>query len=105
MQQLLHKVRTLRDDEFTRRYPKETPVRVVVEMRDGRSLVCEVNDWIGFYRRPMPEQEVRYKFDALTSSNTTAELRDRIADVIGDLEDRRVSELTTLLAEARMNTA
>lgn len=103
VQQLLHKVRTLRDDEFTRRYPKETPVRVVVEMRDGRSLVCEVNDWIGFYRRPMPEQEVRYKFDALTSSNTTAELRDSIAQVVSELEDRRVADLTSLLGEARIN--
>src|SRR5207244_9397151 len=38
VQQLLHKVRTLRDDEFTSRYPAETPCRVVVELRDGRSL-------------------------------------------------------------------
>ena len=103
VQQLLHKVRTLRDDEFTRRYPKETPVRVVVEMRDGRSLVCEVNDWIGFYRRPMPEQEVRHKFDALTSSNTTADLRDAVAQVVSELEDRRVADLTSRLGEARIN--
>jgi 2-methylcitrate dehydratase len=103
VQQLLHKVRTLRDDEFTRRYPKDTPVRVVIEMRDGRSLACEVNDWIGFYRRPMPEQEVRYKFDALTSSNMTAELRDSIVRLIGELEERRVSDLTALLSQARMS--
>ena len=105
VQQLLHKVRTLRDDEFTRRYPKETPVRVVVEMHDGRSLACEVSDWIGFYRRPMREQEVRFKFDALTASNSTAELRDGIARVVGELENRRVSDLTALLAQARMNVA
>src|SRR5436305_6008280 len=29
VQNLLHKVRTLRDDEYTKRYPDETPCRVV----------------------------------------------------------------------------
>jgi hypothetical protein len=51
----------------------------------------------------MPEQEVRYKFDALTSSNMTAELRDSIARLIGELEERRVSDLTALLSQARMS--
>jgi 2-methylcitrate dehydratase PrpD len=54
VQALLKKVRTLRDDQFTVRYPNETPSRVVVEFRDGRSVAAETNDWLGFFARPMP---------------------------------------------------
>lgn len=98
VQRLLHTVRTLRDDEFTRRYPDETPVRVVVEMKDGRSLVCETSDWLGFYRRPMPMAEVRAKFDAVAEPFTTAGLRDDIAGWVASIQTARVRELTALLA-------
>src|ERR1700704_1260193 len=47
VQQLLHKVRTLRDDEFTKRYPQETPCRVVVELKQERALAGEAVDWLG----------------------------------------------------------
>jgi 2-methylcitrate dehydratase len=100
VQQLLHKVRTLRDDEFTRRYPDETPVRVVVEFKDGRSVAAETHDWLGFYSRPMPCDEVRYKYDALVAGHVRDDVRDELADMVLRLEDARVSELTALLAQA-----
>jgi 2-methylcitrate dehydratase len=101
VQQLLHKVRTLRDDEFTKQYPDATPVRVVAEMKDGRSFVCEKNDWLGFFKRRMPPDRVRAKFDALAEAHTDAALRDRIADAVLHLEHSRVRDLTTLLAQVK----
>ena len=100
VQQLLHNVRTLGDDELTKRYPEETPVRVVVEFKNGTEVVGESSDWLGFYRRPMPAQEVRYKFDALTDGHINTSVRDELADLVLHLEDGRARDLTALLAKA-----
>jgi 2-methylcitrate dehydratase len=100
VQTLLHKVRTLRDDEFTKRYPDETPCRVVVEFGDGQSVAGEANDWLGFYARPMPCEEVRYKYDALTSGHLPDGVREELADMALRLEHARVRDLTALLAQA-----
>jgi 2-methylcitrate dehydratase len=97
VQQLLHKVRTLRDDEFTKRYPQETPCRVVVELKDDRSLACETTDWYGFFKRPMSWDQVRQKFDALTAPHTDAAQRDEIAGLVSTLEELPVRSLTAYL--------
>jgi 2-methylcitrate dehydratase len=97
VQQLLHKVRTLRDDEFTKRYPRETPCRVVVELKDSRSIACERSNWLGFFNRPMSWEEVRQKFDALTTPHTAATQRDEVAEIVATLEDVRVRSLAACL--------
>jgi 2-methylcitrate dehydratase len=98
VQQLLHKVRTLRDDEFTKRYPHETPCRVVVELKHERSLACETADWPGFFKRPMSWSQVREKFDALAIPHADTAQRDRLAELVSDLEDTSVRSLTACLA-------
>ena len=98
VQRLLHCVRTLRDDVYTKRYPEETPCRVVVELRDGPALVAEASDWLGFFKRPMPAHEVRAKFNALTVPHADDALRSELATIVENLEDVRVRDLTSLLA-------
>ncbi|HEV7447053.1 MAG TPA: MmgE/PrpD family protein [Steroidobacteraceae bacterium] len=98
VQQLLHKVRTLRDDQFTKRYPQETPCRVVVELKQERALACEATDWLGFFNRPMSWSQVREKFDSLAMSHTDAADRNRLAELISHLEDTPVRSLTACLA-------
>jgi 2-methylcitrate dehydratase len=100
-QALLHKVRTLRDDQFTRRYPDETPCRVVVEFRDGRSVAAEAKDWLGFYARPMPAERVREKYQALTASRLDQSLQTEICDMAVELENVAVRDLMDRLAGAR----
>jgi 2-methylcitrate dehydratase len=100
VQGLLHKVRTLRDDQFTRRYPDETPCRVVVEFRDGRSVAAEAKDWLGFYARPMPAEQVRQKFRALTADHLDDRLASELRDMVFDLENVPVKDLTSRLAQA-----
>jgi 2-methylcitrate dehydratase len=101
VQQLLHKVRSLRDDEFTKKYPDETPCRVVVELRGDRSFEADGRDWLGLYSRPMPAQEVRRKFDALTADHLDQRLGDDIAQMALNLENIRVRDLTASLARVR----
>lgn len=103
VQQLLHKVRTLRDDEFTRQYPEATPVRVVAEMTDARSLVCGKNDWLGFFKRPMPADRVRAKFNALAEPHADAALREEISATVLNLEEYQVRDLCNLLARAKLS--
>jgi hypothetical protein len=73
---------------------------VVVELRDGRSVTAETGDWLGFYSRPMPVDEVRRKFDSLTASHLDERLRDALADVALDMDNARVADLTALIAHA-----
>ena len=93
-------MRTLRDDQFTRRYPDATPCRVVVEFRDGRSVAAEANDWLGFYARPMPAEQVRQKFRALTADHLDDRLASELRDMVFDLENVPVKDLTSRLAQA-----
>jgi 2-methylcitrate dehydratase PrpD len=74
---------------------------VVVELHGERSLAREAQDWLGFYRRPMPADAVRQKFDGLTAGHTTAEQRDAIAQAIDHLERTPVRELTKILGDVR----
>jgi 2-methylcitrate dehydratase len=97
VQQLLHKVRTLRDDELTRRYPEETPCRVIIELTDERAVAREASDWPGFFKRPMSCNQVRDKFDALTAAHADAAQRDAIAQLVDDLEETPVRSLTACL--------
>lgn len=101
VQHFLHKVRTLRDDQYTARYPHETPCRVVVEMNDAREHVAERSDWLGFYRRPMPLQEVRAKYETLAMPHTDDALRAQIADAVLALPRTSVRQLMATLAQAR----
>jgi 2-methylcitrate dehydratase len=97
VQMLLKRVRTLRDDQFTQRYPKETPCRVNVELDGKHFMSAERCDWLGFYRRPMPRQEVRWKFDALTASHASVGLQDEIADAVFALPETSVRDLAAVL--------
>jgi 2-methylcitrate dehydratase len=97
VQALLNKVRTLRDDAYTRQYPEATPCRVQIELCGGHALAQEQADWAGFFKRPLDWQAVRAKFDGLSEAYAEASLRDEIADCVAHLEQVEVAELTRLL--------
>ena len=41
--------------------------RSLVEFKDGREVSAQTSDWLGFFKRPMPPEEVRYKLKDLTA--------------------------------------
>ena len=100
VQDLLRRARTLRDDQFTRRYPDKTPVRVVVELKGGHSVHAEAEDWLGFYSRPMPREEVRAKFDALTDGHLEDAPKNELAEMVLQFENASVRDLTRLLGSS-----
>jgi 2-methylcitrate dehydratase len=97
VQELLRKVNVRPDENFTTRYPSETPSRVTVRLRTGKSYTQEVNDYPGFATRPFTWDEVVAKLDELTADRADGGLRKEIAAAVLSLESIRVSELMRVL--------
>ena len=74
------------------------PCRLVVRLRDGRTLELEKRDYEGFFTRPMSWQTVVEKFEGLSAPYTDASLRREIVEAVARLEDLQVADLVSLLA-------
>jgi 2-methylcitrate dehydratase len=99
VQELLQRVSARPDAAFTARFPKEMPSRVEVEMKDGRVLSAEAASYKGFTSDPLNWDDAFAKFSKLATPFAGEELRDRIAEVVFDLENKKVRELTRLLGQ------
>jgi 2-methylcitrate dehydratase len=102
VQRLLKLVKVRPDSGYSARFPDQIPSRVEVEL-DGTVLAAEAATYQGFHRNPIDWAGALGKFDRLVTPFTDADLRDRIATVIEGLDQRPVTELTTLLG--RVNRA
>jgi 2-methylcitrate dehydratase len=98
VQQLLRRVDVRPDADLSRRFPTQHSARVRVHLRDGRTLEREQHDYEGFHTRPMGWDAVAAKFDRLAERHVEASLRTRIRDVIANLDELPVQQLTNLLA-------
>lgn len=99
VQTLMRKIQVRADEEFSRAFPDEMPVRISIVLQDGRTLVREKLDYEGFHTRPMPWNRVVDKFERLAAPFTTTELRGEIVDAVASLEEIPVRELSGLLAQ------
>ena len=98
VQRLLRKVIVRPKDEYSRRFPKEMPCRIIVHLRGGKVVEKEKRDYEGFHTRPMSWEAVTRKFDTLSGRYAGAALRKEIASAVRSLEDRTVADLVKLLA-------
>jgi len=105
VQELLRKVTVRPDPELSRRFPDEMPVRLRVHLRDGRVLERAKSDYEGFHTRPMSWKSAREKFEGLAERFTDGSLRRSIVDVVGNLENHRVGQLTELLGKVSIRRA
>jgi 2-methylcitrate dehydratase len=101
VQTLLKSVEIHRKGSYTRQYPKRWPVRITVRLRDGTVLRRDKRDWNGFHTRPWDFDRAAVKFDRVAARAAASPLRAAIEDVVRDLENRPIAELTALLAQAR----
>lgn len=97
VQDLLHRIHIRPDPLLTDRYPKSTPVRIVVTLHDGRQVSREQDDFHGAPSRPFDWARTVEKFDGLTHRYTDPDLRAEIIDTVANLHRRPVSALTDLL--------
>lgn len=105
VQSLLRRVTIRVSPAFSRRFPNEMPCRLAVHLRNGQVLMREQNDYEGFHTRPMTWQTVVDKFERLSSDFATAALQRQIVDAVADLDTIQVSDLTSLLAQARTTSS
>ncbi len=97
VQSLMQRVTVKRSSAYTRRYPKTMSCRIRIKRAAGRTLRCEKKDFEGFYRRPMPREQVINKFLRLgRKARSHGELR-RIVDHVMNLESRSAGELMKAL--------
>lgn len=97
VQTLMTKVTVVPDDELSARFPEAMPAELQVTLTDGTVLRSSRDSYKGFHTDPLDWDGARRKFDAVTTAFTTRALRDEIAGIIGELEERDVTELTAAL--------
>src|SRR5260370_11303181 len=107
VQELLRRVVITPDQALSERLPQRMPAVLEVELNDGTVLRAARDDYHGFHTNPFDWATARQKFDRVTRAFLTRAAADKIANVIADLDERPVSELTACLASVpgRMSKA
>jgi 2-methylcitrate dehydratase len=101
VQTLLRRVTITPDAALSARFPHWLPAELEVELEDGTILRARRDDYYGFHTNPFDWTAARVKFDRVTRAFTTAAERAALADVIGTLDERPVTALTSLLGAVR----
>ncbi|MDC4203902.1 MAG: MmgE/PrpD family protein [Candidatus Manganitrophus sp.] len=104
VQTLLHKITVRPRIDFSDRFPDEMPCRLIVSLRDGRTLIKEKRDYEGFYTRPMQWETVSRKFEQLSKRYADPSLRRDIREAISRIETLRTRDLMQLLARVQFST-
>ena len=100
-QALLARVEVRPDEHFTARYPKELNARITIYTKDQRVLVKEQLDYEGGLANPMSWHRTVEKFHWLSEPFADEDLRGRLIEAVQQLDARRISDLTDLLAQVR----
>lgn len=87
MQELLHKVKIIPVDEFTRVYPEHWGCRVKIYMKDKNCYEQMVKDASGSVDKPLTKQQVKDKAISLMRE-VTGERTEAIADLILKIDDQ-----------------
>jgi 2-methylcitrate dehydratase len=91
VQTLLQKIIVQPRSDFSERFPKEMPSKIVIQMNDGKRFEIEKKDYEGFLTKPMTWERALKKF------NTLAGDRSEIPAIIEQLEKIEISALTKAL--------
>jgi 2-methylcitrate dehydratase len=101
VQALLKRVEIRPDNSFSARYPHELGARITIHTKDGRVLVKDQHGYEGGLNNPMSWDRTVEKFQWLSESFADEDLRNRIIQVVQQLDARPISDLTDLLGQVR----
>lgn len=101
IQSLLQKVKVSPSREFSDRFPDEMPAKLTVHRKDGQTHTVEKSDYEGFHTRPMSWETVIKKFEGLAAPYTNNEVRERLINMIRNLEEFSTKDLMRLLAKVK----
>ncbi|MCU1338203.1 MAG: MmgE/PrpD family protein [Bryobacterales bacterium] len=100
-QALLARVEVHPDEQFTARCPRELNARITIYTKDQRVLVKEQLGYEGGLANPMSWDRTVEKFHWLSEPFADEDLRGRLIETVQQLDARRISDLTDLLAQVR----
>ena len=99
IQELHRKVVVRPRPDFSARFPREMPCRIVVHLKDGRVLEIEKRDYEGFVTRPMSWSTAEAKFHALAAPFVSESLRTAIVGAIHELENLQAADFLKILTK------
>jgi 2-methylcitrate dehydratase len=99
IQALLKRVTVAPDVGYSKRFPKEMPSRVDVELESGKTLSAETASYHGFVTNPLDWSAAMDKYTRLAAPFAGKALAGQIADTVLHLEQFPVRQLTSLLAK------
>ncbi|TRW80346.1 MmgE/PrpD family protein [Mycolicibacterium sp. 018/SC-01/001] len=105
VQDLMQRVEVIAADDLTAAYPERTSVRLTIVTSDQREFRIEQADFEGSPTQPMSWDRVVEKFHWLAEPFCDAALRDDLIDVVHDLDDATVGDLTALLGKVSATPA
>jgi 2-methylcitrate dehydratase len=101
VQALLKRVEIRPDNSFSARYPHELSARVTIRTKDQRVFVKEQNGYEGGLTNPMSWERTVEKFHWLSDAFADEDLRNRLIQLVQQLDARPISDLMDLLAQVR----
>jgi 2-methylcitrate dehydratase len=104
VQRLLRKVQVRPSPALSRRFPKEMPCRITIQLQDGRNLVKEKQAYEGFHTRPVSWETVVEKFERLSHRLADPALREKLIHGVARLETISVADLSALLVRLRADS-
>jgi len=102
IQTLLKKVNVTPKQEYSDRFPDEMPATITVSLKNGDRHSIDKKDYEGFHTRPASWDTIIQKFENLAEPYTSAEIRNRITDVVQNFENHSISELMNLLENVKL---
>jgi 2-methylcitrate dehydratase len=87
-------------DAYTIAYPDKMKTKVQIELKSGETLICEKEDYYGFFTRPFSWEDTIRKFKRLATGVIDEDLQEQNITIVKDLEYQTdMSALTRLLSE------
>jgi 2-methylcitrate dehydratase len=99
VQELLNRINIQPDAALTARYPRATPVRITIKLRDGQHLSREQDDYEGARSRPFTWERTVEKFHRLALPYADDGLRAELIDTVDHLDSGPISVLTNLITK------
>jgi 2-methylcitrate dehydratase len=100
-QALLARVEVRPDERFSARYPRELSAAITIRTKDGRVFVKEQHGYEGGLNNPMSWDRTVEKFHWLSEGFADEDLRNRIVQVVQQLDTRPISDLMALLDQVQ----
>jgi 2-methylcitrate dehydratase len=100
-QALLARVEILPDERFSARYPQELSATITIRTKDSRLFEKEQRGYEGGLNKPLSWDRTVEKFHWLSEAFADQDLRNRLIQVVQQLESRPISDLVDLLALVR----